>query len=300
MPRIAVLRLGRLGDLVMTEPALRWLATTPGVEVDLVTDPAYVGVFSRLLDGVRVLPSSREIEADFVLDLHGVNRSRRLRAGRRGLCVSKEGLRRRLSVLAPALGLQARLTWPERHLLAAERALGELGIRPGKRPEPTPCFAPWGSREPGLLGVSPGAGWDTKRWPVEHFRELLALWPGPSVVFGAADEQELVASVGGEVWGDSSLVGLAAGLSRCGVVVAGDTGPLHLGAALGARVVALFGPTPVNTGFWTWESQGSLLRAEDLSCSPCSMHGRRSCPRGHHRCMRALSPSRVAEAARCA
>jgi len=300
MPRIAVLRLGRLGDLVMTEPALRWLADTPGVEVDLVTDAAYVGVFSQLLDGVRVLPSSGPVEADFVLDLHGVARSRRLRAGHRGLSVSKEGFRRRLSVLAPGLGLQARLTWPERHLLAVERALGQLGVRPGRRPEPTPRFAPWGSREPDLLGVSPGAGWNTKRWPVEHFRELLRLWPGRSVVFGAAQEQELVASVGGEAWADSSLEGLVAGLSRCGVLVAGDTGPLHLAAALGARVVGLFGSTPVNTGFWTWEEQGTLLRAEGLACSPCSMHGRRRCPRGHHRCMEDLSPQRVVEAARCA
>ena len=81
---------------------------------------------------------------------------------------------------------------------------------------------------------------------------------------------------------------LVAGLSRCGVLVAGDTGPLHLAAALGARVVGLFGSTPVNTGFWTWEEQGTLLRAEGLACSPCSMHGRRRCPRGHHPSMEDL------------
>jgi ADP-heptose:LPS heptosyltransferase len=80
-----------------------------------------------------------------------------------------------------------------------------------------------------------------------------------------------------------SLVALPDTLASCAVVVAGDTGPLHLAGALGVPVVGLFGPTPLNAGFWVWPRGRAL--APEVSCSPCSLHGTAVCPRGTGACL---------------
>jgi ADP-heptose:LPS heptosyltransferase len=103
------------------------------------------------------------------------------------------------------------------------------------------------------LAVSPSAGWPAKRWPAEKFAELMVRvdremgWP--SVVnCGPGEEslaQRIVAATRPErtrvVCGDlAALIALA---RRARAFVAGDTGPLHIAAALGTPVVAVFGPT---------------------------------------------------------
>ncbi len=294
---IAAVRLGRLGDLVMVEPALRWLSATPHVRLKLVTDPHYVDAFARALPEVEI--TTEVGSPDLVLDLHRVAASRRLRRGHPWLGVGKEDVRRRLRVLAPQLPVMPRFSWPERHMDAAERGMRQLGIVPGPRPTPVPRFGPFGAREPGLLGLVPGAGHATKQWPVERFAALAEAWSGPLVVFGSEEERSLAAAVGADVWPAPSLTGLFEGLSRCAAVVAGDTGPLHVAGALGAVPIGLFGPTPTDTGFWVWDETGVALRTGS-GCSPCSLHGSAVCPKRHHRCLADLSVEAVLEAVRAA
>jgi hypothetical protein len=294
-PEVVALRLGRLGDLVMVEPALRWLVAS-GVSVTLVTSAHYVGTFDRLLADVHVVPPAGMPDRGLVLDLHRVAGSRRLRRGRDWIGVGKEDLRRRLRVLAPCLGLRPRLDWPGRHLQAASRALEALGLSESPMPAPLPRLPADAAPEQGTLGISPGAGHAAKQWPVVRWRELVQRWPGRVLVFGSPDEAELVAAVGGEAWPDPSLAGLVEGLSRCEAVVAGDTGPLHLAGALGRRVVGLFGPTPVDTGFWVWGDRGEAIVPLARPCAPCSLHGRDRCPRRHHACLAELTADRVLEA----
>lgn len=294
---LAVIRLGRLGDLVMVEPALRWLAAS-GVAATLVTGEHYVPAFDRLLTGVSVVDPTRCPAGGPMLDLHRVAASRRLRRGRRWLGVHKEDVRRRLRVLAPWTGLRPRRDWPERHLDAAARAMTWMGVEAAPRPLPVPRLPAAVDAEPGTLGVSPGAGHAAKQWPVDRWRELVRAWPGRVLVFGSPAESGLAASLGGELWPDPSLDGLVEGVCRCEAFVAADTGPLHLAGALGRRVVGLFGPTPTDTGFWVWAGQGTAITPVGLGCAPCSLHGRERCPRRHHRCLVDLTAEVVLDALR--
>jgi heptosyltransferase-2 len=79
-------------------------------------------------------------------------------------------------------------------------------------------------------------------------------------------------------------------LARCRLLVSTDSGPRHIAAALGKPVVTLLGPTLPG---WIENPTvaGSMLRA-DLDCLGC---GKRTCPLGHHGCMRELRPERVLE-----
>jgi heptosyltransferase-2 len=93
--------------------------------------------------------------------------------------------------------------------------------------------------------------------------------------------------------GQTPLQALPAYLERCAVVVSNDTGPMHVAAAVGRPIVALFGPTTPEMGFAPygvpWEDVGVAL-----ACRPCHAHGPQRCPLSHWRCMMELSVERVA------
>ena len=98
--------------------------------------------------------------------------------------------------------------------------------------------------------VNPGAGWGAKQWPAKSYAEV-ARWLHardiiPLINFGPGEEAlacEVVAMAPGARLLQASLARLTAIARRAGLFVGGDTGPLHLAAALDVPVVALFGPT---------------------------------------------------------
>jgi heptosyltransferase I len=109
--------------------------------------------------------------------------------------------------------------------------------------------------------VAPTAGWGAKTWPAERYGAVAvalaeAGWatlvnaaPAKNGIADAAAEAVVTASLGCAVAAPSTLAQMTALLRRAALVIAGDTGPLHLAAALGRPVVALYGPTdPVRTG----------------------------------------------------
>jgi lipopolysaccharide heptosyltransferase II len=144
-----------------------------------------------------------------------------------------------------------------------------------------------------------GSEWETKIWPAQQFADLadrLAERGLLPVLLGGARETVLAEAVQAragtrclDTTGNPLGEALAI-LARSAVVVGGDTGLVHAARALGTPTVALFGPSPV-----TAHEMGDRQRAVSLhlDCSPCSVHGQRQCPLGHHRCMRDLSAETV-------
>jgi heptosyltransferase-1 len=109
---------------------------------------------------------------------------------------------------------------------------------------------------PGLIVLNPGAGRPDKRWPIERFVELartLHASGRKTLVVWGPGEEEMASRIGREagsrVAPSTSLRQLAFLLGRAALVVAADTGPLHMAAALGTPVIGLFGPTnPARNG----------------------------------------------------
>lgn len=154
-----------------------------------------------------------------------------------------------------------------------------------------------GCRRP-RVALHPAARWRTKLWEVGRWRELAArlLAEGMGVILTGSREDEPLAEaiIAGLHPMPLSLVGrltlkqLAALLREVDLLVTVDSGPMHIAAAEGAPVVALFGPTdPLRTGPL---GPGVVLR-RDLPCSPCLQ--RRCQIADTYRCMRDLSVAEV-------
>ena len=197
-----------------------------------------------------------------------------------------------LSVL-PELGVPVHnnFTWlPERPQLAAEVNR--------KWPEANSKLKTQNSK---LILLQPGARWKNKRWPVKYFAELVRALaqkfpdarfailgdkgdqPLGETILQAAPERVL------NLCGATSLPEMIEWIRRCDLLITNDTGPMHVAAALGKPLVALFGPTePRRTG--PYGQLENVLRL-DLPCSPC-MKSKCAFEKTDE-CLRALSPAAV-------
>ncbi len=144
--------------------------------------------------------------------------------------------------------------------------------------------------------IAPGARWKTKRWPPEKFGELASLLPFNSVVVGGKGDldysNKVVALSKGKalsIAGKTSLKELIEVIRGARFFVSNDSGPMHIAAALGIPVFAIFGPTnPLRTGPY---GRGHKVIRGDVSCAPCYL---RTCD--NLRCMEKLPTEKVLEA----
>lgn len=165
-----------------------------------------------------------------------------------------------------------------------------------------------------LLVIAPGSAWETKRWPAERFAEAACALVGQEVdrvvVVGTAGDAAHAATIaaalarrthGGsttlDLCGRTSTAELVAVLARATLVLANDSAPAHVAAALRRPVVVAFGPTVPAQGF---APLGPCVRIveRELACRPCSRHGERFCPIGTHECMEDLPATAAVAAAR--
>ena len=166
---------------------------------------------------------------------------------------------------------------------------------------------------PLLFGLNAGAEYGpAKRWPRENFiaaaRALQQQTRCHWWIFGNVAEQELAAGIAAEIQRDApgsfvtaqSLAGLTslrelcAALKRCDLVLTNDTGPMHLAAAVGTPVLALFGSTSpeLTAPGLPGQTKHALLR-HNVPCAPCF---RRNCPIDF-RCMQGINVESVVAAA---
>jgi heptosyltransferase-2 len=162
--------------------------------------------------------------------------------------------------------------------------------------------AGWDGAKP-LVALAPGAAYGgAKRWPAESFAELAASLAADDVscvLIGSAADRETcseVSRVGGaaliDVVGRTDLPTLAGVLTRCRALVTNDSGAMHLAAAAGVAVTAVFGPT--NEHATRPVGDAHVVVTHPVWCRPCML---RECPIDH-RCMRGIGVAAVLDAAR--
>lgn len=282
-PRFLILRLGSLGDIVHTFPAVAGLrATFPNAEIVWLTHPRWESLVSA--SGL-----ASEIWTVESRDLSDVRKLvARIRAGNWDASIDYQGLWK--SALLPYLGRVCRrigfssdtireygvpILYTERvacRTIHIADQNGELSVRAGASAPVAPVrltvleadrdkvcreLSREGLRD--YVVLSPGGGWRAKCWPADRFGELcnrLALDLNIRCVINYGPGEEDLAAAVQRFSGHASPVAynyelgaLMALLQGARCVVGGDTGPLHLAIALGAQAVAIYGPTdPARNG----------------------------------------------------
>jgi heptosyltransferase I len=141
----------------------------------------------------------------------------------------------------------------------------------------------------------PGARWKTKKWPPEKFGELASRLPVQSVVVGSKadkDSADLIVSLSKgkaiSLAGKTRLKELIAVMRKAKFVISNDSGPMHIAAALGIPVYAIFGPTdPLRTGPY---GKGHTNISTAIPCAPCF---KKTCE--YVKCLEGLSVDKVYE-----
>ncbi len=155
-----------------------------------------------------------------------------------------------------------------------------------------------------FIAVAPGSIWETKRWLAEYYHELLILMktrgmPG-AVLVGSASERRLCEEIAAGLEGFAVVAAgefdplrSAALLSKAALTVSNDSAAGHIAAAVGTKVISIFGPTVPEFGFAPFGEGQKVVQHPDLYCRPCRIHGSRKCPEQHFRCMLELTPETV-------
>jgi len=262
-------------------------------------------------------------EYDCILDLHNSLRSRWLRtfSGARIVRVVNKRAVRRLALVkwkknffrtivpvadryletAASLGVENDGEGLEIHVPEEIRLLTESKL---SRISSGPAAA--------VVGLVPGARHFTKRWPQERFVEIgvqiAKMRSAKLLLFGSKEEElvcsdiaQLINSASGSgaainLAGKLSLLETAVAFDTCSVVVTNDTGLMHLAAARKRKVVAIFGSTVKEFGFFPYGTENIVLENTGLACRPCTHIGRATCPLGHFNCMNQISAEEVLQA----
>jgi len=323
--RILVIKLRAIGDVLLSTVVLDNLRRAfPAAGIHFLTEPAAAGLLShepsvdrvlvfdrQQMNGIDLIRTVRRAGYDLVLDLFGNPRTAlvtwlsgakervgfrfRGRAYAYNHCVLPRGDR--------VHNTQFNLDALESIGIPIVTRVPSLGISASERTWARELLAPVASDGWPIVAINAGGGWYTKRWGVERYAELadiladqhhghiVVLW-GP----GEREQAERLTSLMRSkaiIPPATSLLELAGLLERCDLLVTNDSGPMHIAAAMGTRVLAVFGPTnpdlqgPCGDGH-------RIVRQEELLCLGCNLT---RCPIGHP-CMNDLSVERVYAVAR--
>jgi heptosyltransferase-2 len=322
--RILIVRYSALGDVVLATSVLDPLHQAfPGARIEWVTDAP----FAPLLEGLPQLAAVHRLDKsglgpalllrdqlarkfDLAIDLQNKLRSQIVARGAAPRCLT---FRRRSAgrALLAVFGSDRPLVRAHATRLYAE-TLAPLGVTgPGpmrvhlsRTAQAVAADALAAVRSP-AVALAPGARWATKRWPAERFAavaDALAAQGASIVLAGGPGDREAFAAfraaARAPVAADLSPLpvdALAAAIARVKLLVACDSGPVHIAGAVGTPALSLFGPTSAVR--WGPLPPGRSLSL-GLACSPCANHGGDTCPEGHHRCLGDLLPEQVMAAAR--
>jgi lipopolysaccharide heptosyltransferase II len=327
--KILVIRLSSIGDILLSTPFIRQLRKKfKNSQIDFVVrdkfkdllknNPHIDNLHILRLDAADALKNLKgklqKISFDVIFDLHNNLRSNYLRriGTKRVLSINKSKFKQTILVYFKKNYYNKIIPIPQRYLNVAKT----YDVKDDSEglelywEEDTVITAENKIKEAGLKGtgkylcLAPGAGFYTKRWPAENFLRLIQLvnkeFNIPLVLLGGEDDREtgkylekknLVYNFTGKL----SLLETAYILSEGLALVSNDTGLMHMATAVKTPVLAIFGSTVREFGFFPFRSQSYVLENKELNCRPCTHIGRNKCPKNHFKCMVDISTEQVFE-----
>lgn len=326
--RILIIRLSSIGDIVLSSSFIRQVRKTyPAAHIDYLVKKEFAELVQYnpnldnilLLDpvqGLRGLKALRKqlhaVGYDYVFDIHNNYRSNYLHWGlfkNAKSKIKKSYIKRALLVLLKFNLYNKIIPIPLRYLEVAKKAKvmdDQLGLEifwPEDVERNIEAMIPKNLGNKFII-LAPGAGFFTKTWPLDYFQKLMEMilknrTESLILIGGKTDpvhyQDLLISQRVFSFIAKLNLLESAALIKRARVVVSNDSGVMHLSAAVGTPVLAIFGSTVEELGFFPFRAKHLILQNQHLKCRPCSHIGKNHCPLKHFKCMRDLTPEMAYE-----
>ena len=311
--KFLIIRFSSIGDIVLTSPVIRCLKEqVPGAKVHFLTKQSYRSLLinNPYIDKVQVLDSSWDLmmhqlkqeDYDYIIDLHHNLRTLRIK---KALPEVKHFSFDKLNLAKWLLTTFKINRLPDEHIV--DRYLATLKsfsvVNDGKgldffvseKDQLGDNDLPM-SHMFGYVGVVIGAALATKKMPVHKLQSLCKDIQFPIVLLGGPEDQK----AGDEIakiddikiynsCGKFSLGESAELVKKSKLVIAHDTGLMHIAAAFKKPVISIWGNTIPGFGMYPYygndKVQQFISEVTDLRCRPCSKIGYKACPKGHFKCM---------------
>ena len=326
MPKILLIRLSSIGDIVLTTPVIRCIKRqVPNCELHYLTKSHYETVLkanphidrlhlfnNNLKDCIKQL---RKEKFDAIIDLHKNQRTFLIKAALKpcpSYTINKLSLKKWLYVnfkinLLPDLHIVNRYLAAAAPLEVRNDGLGlEYHIPDGGKIAVGEYFPNIG-RVP-FVAVVLGAVHFTKRLPPEKLINICELINSPVVLLGGRDVFELGEIITSKLrenrrivnaCGDLTLNQSASVIKQAEKVVTHDTGLMHIAAAFNKPIASVWGATVPAFGMFPYfgeQNTASLIaETKGLSCRPCSKIGGNNCPKKHFNCMKLIDENKIAD-----
>jgi len=310
LKKILIIRLSSMGDILLTTPLIRSIKKqNPEVQIDFVIKEEFIElvknnpnltdihVYSKQSFEKQILINTLiSNNYEIVIDLQNNIRSKEITKPLHSQTFrfKKNDAKKFILVNFKINRLKNAPSIPVRYAEAAEINLDDEGLD---------LFTDYVA-DPRLdlnekyIGLCPGAKHFTKRWPKEYFIELgkkLESSGYKVVLFGGLSEEELIGKIANQLSSPVNLCGdsilqSAADMKMCKSIYTNDSGAMHLACAVKVPVIAFFGSTVKEFGFFPYRANSIELDVENLPCRPCTHIGRKSCPLIHFKCMKDIKP----------
>ncbi len=316
--KILIIRLSSLGDILLTTPFIRSLKNKhQSVQLDFILKKHYqdalkfnphitnLFLYDTPKENISILISELKKEKyDLIIDLQNNFRSAEIVKSLKikTLKFNKRSFDKFLLVNFKINRLQDAPSIPERYSLTIpDFKLDDEGLELYTKNNSSDLL----NGKEKIIGFVPGSRHFTKKWPKEYYEKLgtfLTKSGYTIALLGGKDDLAICHEISEKIVGSinlcnqDDLLQTCADMKECKVIVCNDSGLMHAACAMNIPVLAFFGSTVKEFGFFPYKNSNLILENNSLSCRPCSHIGRETCPKGHFRCMLDILPEKAFKA----
>lgn len=315
--KILIIRFSSIGDIVLTSPLVRCLKNQlADCEIHYLTKNTFKEILSANPYLTKIYAIDDDVSEvadllikehyDLIIDLHDNLRSHQV-----SLTLKIKTYRYNKQRFKRFLLTQFKINVLNNHIVdryfSAVKNLNVINDGKGldyfipDKDEISPSGLPF-THLAGFCVIVVGARHFTKTIPLDKLKELCEKIKIPIMLIGGLNDSyngtQLESVDKFKIYnacGKFNINQSAAIIKKAKFVITGDTGMMHIAAALNKRIIAVFGGTDKRLGFTPYNNNTNSVMIEntDLSCRPCHKHGLDYCPKDHFKCMNDLDMQKV-------
>ncbi len=321
--KILIIRFSSIGDIVLTTPVVRCIKKQlPEAELHYLAKKQYLSLLSNnpYIDKLYTIEKSiseviTELKLenyDFIVDLQKNLRSSciRMKLGKQSGTFNKLNKKKWLLTnfkinLLPKVHIVDRYFQAVKKLNISNDQHGLDFFIPESDIVNISKILP-NTFHKGYMALITGSKQNTKQIPVEKMLEICKAFEKPIVLLGGKEDFDK-AKQGCDVLGQNvfnacgmfNILQSASLVQQADVIISTDTGLMHIAAALGKKVISVWGNTVPDFGMYPFYPKGKenfhVIEVNGLKCRPCSKLGYKKCPKKHFRCMMDIEVQKIVE-----